>query len=123
MIAPGWWREELTSYGWSVVVRKLGLKPGSSMGVILSVVRGLQLKAGLPVTGRVDRETALALGEAAEWQDPPAWWREGLTVQELSVNPRALYRLQGRLGLKPSDLIDETVAWHLVVEYGDVAVS
>lgn len=116
MTAPGWWREELTPYGWTVVLRKLGLRPESSQGVILSVVRGLQLRMGLPVTGRVDRETAIALGEATEWQVPPAWWFEGLWVQDLALDADAVHRLQGRLGLRVSDLIDVDLAWHLVVE-------
>lgn len=119
MTAPGWWRDPLTPYGRGVALRKLGLPPDASEAVFQMVVRGLQELKGLRVTGRLDEPTAAALGEAAEWSEPPEWWREGLTVEDVSVPDSVVYRLQGRLGLRASPVIDARTAWHLVVEHGE----
>lgn len=116
-MTPGWFRDPLTPYGARVARRKLGLPEDAPEAVFQMVVRGLQELKGLRVTGRLDEPTAAALGEAAEWgNSSPPWWREGLTVQDVAVDPDVVHRLQGRLGLKPQDVIDETTAWHLEVE-------
>lgn len=123
MTVPGWYRNPLTPYGRGVVARKLGLPSDCSEVVFRQVVRGMQELKGLRVTGLVDEPTASALGEAYEWGNGgPAWWREGMSVGEVSVPVEAILRLQGRLGIRPSDLIDQATAWALVVDYGDVRV-
>lgn len=113
---PGWYRDPPTAYGLGVARRKLGLAPDSPDLVFQMVVRGFQESKGLRVTGHLDEPTAAALGETAEWGSPPDWWFDGMTVQDLPVDADAVYRLQGRLGLKVSNLIDADLAWHLVVE-------
>lgn len=117
MTTPGWYRSPLTPYGEWVCKRKLGLPPDASGVAFRQVVRGLQELKGLRVTGLVDEPTAAVLGEAAEWGNgPPGWWREGITTDEVGVEAAVVHRLQGRLGIKPSDSIDATTAWHLVVD-------
>ena len=115
-MTPGWYRNTLTPYGARVARRKLGLAPDASESVFQMVVRGFQELRGLRVTGLLDEPTAAALGEAVEWGSPPEWWYEGLWVQDLALDADAVHRLQGRLGLRVSDLIDADLAWHLVVE-------
>lgn len=115
-MTPGWYRSPLTEYGARVARRKLGLSPDSSDTVFQMVVRGYQELKGLRVTGHLDEPTAAALGEAVEWGNPPGWWFDGMTVQDLAVDDDVVYRLQGRLGLKASNAIDANLAWHLVTE-------
>jgi hypothetical protein len=115
-VTPGWYRSPLTAYGARVARRKLGLPEDAPEAVFQMVVRGLQELKGLRVTGHLDEATAAALGEAVEWRNPPDWWRDGLTAQDLAVPADVVHRLQGRLGLKPTDVIDASTAWALVVE-------
>jgi hypothetical protein len=116
-MTPGWFRDPLTPYGERVARRKLGLPPDAPEAVFQMVVRGYQELKGLLVTGRLDEPTAAALGEAAEWgSGPPEWWFEGMAVQDVAAPADVVHRLQGRLGLKPTDVIDEVTAWHLEVD-------
>jgi peptidoglycan hydrolase-like protein with peptidoglycan-binding domain len=133
---PGWWGRVLAEgdRGGDVWVarRLLGCQDGRDFDLaVAAAVRGVQLKAGLPVSGEIDPETAAVLG-SPEWATTiPDWWVGPVTadsspdviweVQKLLGLPRvtgrwtrglerAVRRFQGQHGIPPSGVVCEETA-------------
>lgn len=126
---PNWFVRPLTvgDRGSDVVVvqRKLCVRPdGEYTAGLAAVVRGYQHAMHLPVTGDVDDETAVQLGEEAGHDLLPEWFKGGalspgdqgwdVVVDLLSVPASeardALKRFQGNSGLPPTGVVDEWTA-------------
>lgn len=133
---PGWWRRVLVEgdRGGDVWVarRLLGCPEGRDFDLsVAAAVRGVQLRAGLTVTGEIDAATAAVLGDP-EWASTvPDWWDGPVgagsgpepicEVQELLGLPhltgrwtrgleRAVRRFQGQAGISPSGVVCEDTA-------------
>jgi peptidoglycan hydrolase-like protein with peptidoglycan-binding domain len=130
-----WFHRELelgcTGADVDLVRRKLNAPAGAGYDADLEArVRGVQRKYGLPVTGRVDSDTADAIGEPARMGLTPEWFRRPLAagdhgddVEHLSTmlglpattafSPEieaAVRRLQSELRMTPTGVVDEAVA-------------
>ena len=119
---PAWWTGDvLSEYGRRVVARKLGLS-GADMAEWGAVLRAVQRRHGLPVTGVVDEATARLLGEEANAETAPPWWTEGLSRADVAavagVDDAALRRMEGQCGRPPGAVPDIVLARALERRYG-----
>ena len=100
-----WWRRELGlgDRGPDVDLLQLKLRcfeQGTYGPETEARVRALQKRLGRPVTGRLDRETAEALGEAPRASQRPEWYVRTLCPGDTGEDVRALRRM---LGLSDGD--------------------
>jgi murein L,D-transpeptidase YcbB/YkuD len=100
-VTPRWWQRVLSEGDrggdvW-VVRRMLGCSEGRDFDLeVVAAVRGVQLSAGLVVTGEIDAVTGAVLGDP-EWASAvPDWW-DGPTGPGSS--PDAVREVQSRLGM------------------------
>jgi len=103
----------------SVIQRLLGLIPDGVFGISTQmVVRGFQRGVGLPLTGIVDDETAIALGPRSTDGIVPEWFIKDIHPGELEYDivlhifgdEAGLRRFQGNHGRPPTGVVDETTA-------------
>lgn len=106
-----WWRRELglgdTGADVSLVQRKLKCySEGVYDHETEARVKALQKRLGRPVTGRVDRDTAEALGEAPRASLTPSWYSRALARDDYGADVAELRRM---LGLPAGDYFDREV--------------
>lgn len=103
----------------SIVQRLLGLIPDGKYGFgTQMVVRGFQRGIGLPLSGYVDEETAIALGPRATDGITPEWFSQDIhpgepeysIVLDIFGDEAGLRRFQGNHGRPPTGVVDETTA-------------
>ena len=142
MDVPAWWTRTIeakdTGADVAVVQRRLGAyQTGEYDEQTQQLVRGLQKAKGLEVTGSVDKETAIAVGERKRKGLTPGWftrtirlWDEGDDVREARKalgftngdnrhdpdSEAAVRRYQSEHGLALTGEIDEGIAKAIGVE-------
>jgi hypothetical protein len=98
-----------------LALSKLGLPETTSDEALSAVLRGLQLKAGLEVTGLLDEPTVALLGPPATAGLLPLWWPHDAerVIRERVGDEQAIRRWQSAHRRTPTGVPDEQLAREL----------